>query len=77
LFKKNLAYSRRLNPYAIHILLAKHRLLDLETILEPYNLTLNIMSAGEIRRWADMVLQQLRQVESLHDDHFIFLAGMK
>ncbi|MGA2489916.1 MAG: DUF6884 domain-containing protein [Anaerolineales bacterium] len=77
LFKKNLAYARRLNPDAIYILSAKYGLLDLETEIYPYNQTLNSMSAGEIRSWADRVLRQLRQVASLHDDHFIFLAGMK
>lgn len=77
LFKKNLAYARRLNPDAIYILSAKHGLLDLETEIEPYNLTLNTMSAAEIRIWSELVLQQLRQVADLQQDHFIFLAGMK
>ena len=77
LFKKFLAYARRLNPDAIYILSAKYGLLDLETEIDPYNLTLNTMSAGEIRNWADRVLQQLHQVANLQDDHFIFLAGMK
>jgi hypothetical protein len=77
LFKKNLAYARRLNPDVIYILSAKYGLLGLETEIDPYNQTLNTMSAGDVRSWADMVLQQLRQVADLHDDHFIFLAGMK
>jgi cytoplasmic iron level regulating protein YaaA (DUF328/UPF0246 family) len=77
LFKKNLAYARRMNPDAIYILSAKYGLIDLDAEIEPYNLTLNTMSTGEIRSWADMVQQQLRQVADLQDDHFIFLAGMK
>ena len=77
LFKKNLAYARRLNPDAIYILSAKYGLLNLETEIDPYNLTLNTMSASEIRSWAEKVLQQLSQVANLNDDHFIFLAGMK
>ncbi len=77
LFKKNLAYARRLNPDAIYILSAKYGLLDLDTEIEPYNQTLNDMPAGEIRRWAKKVLQQLRQVADIRQDHFIFLAGMK
>jgi cytoplasmic iron level regulating protein YaaA (DUF328/UPF0246 family) len=77
LFKKNLAYARRLNPDAIYILSAKYGLLDLETEIDPYNLTLNTMSASEIRSWSERVLQQLLQVANLQDDHFIFLAGMK
>jgi cytoplasmic iron level regulating protein YaaA (DUF328/UPF0246 family) len=77
LFKKNLAYARRLNPDAIYILSAKYGLLDLETEIDPYNLTLNTMSASEIRSWSERVLQQLLKVANLNDDHFIFLAGMK
>ena len=77
LFKKNLAYARRLSPDAIYILSAKYGLLDLETEIDPYNLTLNTMSASEIRSWADKILQQLSQIANLNDDHFIFLAGMK
>jgi hypothetical protein len=59
LFKKNLVYARRLNPDMIYILSAKYGLLDLETEIDPYNQTLNTMSAGDIRIWADRVLQQL------------------
>jgi hypothetical protein len=57
LFKKNLAYARRLNPDAIYVLSAKYGLLDLKAEIDPYNLTLNTMSAKEIRSWADRVLQ--------------------
>jgi len=77
LFKKNLAYAHRLNPDAIYILSAKYGLLALETEIDPYNLTLNTMSAREIQSWAKNVLEQLSQVANLHQDHFIFLAGMK
>ena len=77
LFKKNLAYARQLNPDAVYILSAKYGLLDLETEIDPYNLTLNTMSASEIRKWADIVVEQLSQVANLNDDHFVFLAGMK
>jgi cytoplasmic iron level regulating protein YaaA (DUF328/UPF0246 family) len=77
LFKKSLAYASRLNPDAIYILSAKYGLLDLETEINPYNLALNTKSAGEVRSWADSVLQRLRQVANLQEDHFIFLAGMK
>ncbi|MFH2102152.1 MAG: DUF6884 domain-containing protein [Chloroflexota bacterium] len=77
LFKKNLAYARRLNPDAIYILSAKYGLLGLETEIEPYDLTLNNMPAGEIRKWAQSVLRQLADVADIRRDHFIFLAGMK
>jgi hypothetical protein len=77
LFKKNLAYARRLNPDAIYILSAKYGLLDLETEIDPYNQTLNTMSSAENRSWAEKVLQQLGRVADLKQDHFIFLAGEK
>jgi len=77
LFKKNLAYARRLNPDAIYILSAKYGLLGLETVIDPYNRTLNTMSAAENRSWAEKVLQQLSRVADLKQDHFIFLAGEK
>lgn len=77
LFKKNLAYARRMTPDAIYILSAKYGLVDLETEIEPYDLTLNTMSTSEIRQWAQNVLEQLRRVADLQTDHFVFLAGIK
>lgn len=75
LFKKNLAYARKLKPDAIYILSAKYGLLDLETVIDPYNQALNTMSAAANRSWAAKVLQQLVSIADLQEDHFIFLAG--
>ncbi len=77
LFRKNLTYARSLNPDAIYILSAKYGLVELETEIDPYNHTLNTLTAGEIKAWANHVLLQLAQVADLRNDHFIFLAGMK
>jgi len=77
LFQKNLAYARKLKPDSIYILSAKYGLLDLETEIEPYNLTLNNMPANEIKVWAGKVLKQLSEHANVQQDHFIFLAGMK
>lgn len=77
LFKKNLAYARRLNPDAIYILSAKYGLLDLATEIEPYNLTLNFLTVAEIKEWSKSILHRLSQVADLHNDCFIFLAGIK
>ncbi|MBN2385562.1 MAG: hypothetical protein JXB85_00980 [Anaerolineales bacterium] len=77
LFRKNLAYAQRLNPDAIYILSAKYGLVDLETEIDPYDLTLNTISAELIKKWAVYVLHQLSAVADLRQDHFIFLAGMK
>lgn len=77
LFEFNLKYAYSLNPDAIYILSAKHGLLDLETEIDPYNLTLNNMRENEIREWALKVFDQLSEKADLTNDHFIFLAGNK
>ncbi|MBI3941717.1 MAG: hypothetical protein HY326_01785 [Chloroflexi bacterium] len=77
LFEKSLQYARRLKPDHIFILSAKHGLLDLDQVIEPYNLTLNTMPAAQVKAWAARVLGQLKQRADLRSDHFIFLAGHK
>ena len=74
---KNLAYSHRLKPDAIYILSAKYGLVDLDKEIEPYDFTLNTMSADQIKQWATRVLSQLSTVTDFRQDHFIFLVGMK
>lgn len=61
LFRLNLQYARRLKPGAIYILSAKHGLLDLDTEVEPYDLTLNDMAIRQVQAWADQVLGQIKQ----------------
>lgn len=75
LFKLSLRYAYSLDPDAIFVLSAKHGLVDLEQELEPYDLTLNEMPANEVKGWANAVLDQLRNVADLQEDHFVFLAG--
>lgn len=75
LFQKNLAYAKKLKPDKIFILSAKYGLLDLETEIEPYNVTLNKMVSSEIRAWAEKILVELSKRANLQEDHFIFLAG--
>lgn len=77
LFRRSLAYARRLHPDAIYILSAKHGLLDLKTVIEPYNETLNEKSSAEIQSWAERVLVQLQAKADVRHDHFIILAGDK
>ena len=77
LFQGNLAYARSLKPEAIYILSAKYGLLDLDTEIEPYDVTLNSMSARQVEAWASMVLEQLGKRTDIENTHFIFLAGMK
>jgi len=77
LFRLNLAYAESLTPDAIYVLSAKHGLLALEDKIAPYDLTLNTMSAGQIRAWAAGVVVQLAAVTDLNRDRFVFLAGDK
>ena len=77
LFRKNLAYAQKLKPDAIYILSAKYGLLDLDTEIEPYDLTLTDMPADEVKAWAKKVIEQLSAATNLKQDHFVFLAGAK
>jgi cytoplasmic iron level regulating protein YaaA (DUF328/UPF0246 family) len=75
LFKKNLAYSKLLNPDETYILSAKHGILKLDDEIEPYNVTLNDMKIKEKKEWASRVLNQLTNLEDIKNSNFIFLAG--
>jgi hypothetical protein len=77
LFKKNLHYAQRLLPDQIFILSAQYGLVGLDDEIEPYDLTLNSMSANEIKQWANSVLRQLSEKTDLQNDYFVFLAGEK
>ena len=77
LFEKSLAYAESLHPDAIYILSAKHGLLDPETEIEPYDVTLNRMSAAERKKWARGVLARLGQVSDLRHDRYVILAGTR
>ncbi len=63
LFRKNLAYARKLKPDAIYILSAKYGLLDLDTEVEPYDLTLTDMPLTRSRLGQKKVIEQLSAVD--------------
>ena len=77
LFKKNLQYALKLKPDQIFVLSAKYGLVPLDEVIEPYDLTLNAMSAKEIKDWSAAVLRALASQVDLQQDKFIFLAGAK
>jgi hypothetical protein len=76
LFRFNLEYARSFNPDAIYILSAKYGLVDLDQEIDTYDLTLNKMSEGQKKAWANKVLMDLRQKSDLVHDHYVFLAGL-
>lgn len=75
LFVKSLAYAKTLTPDSIYILSAKHHLLPLDKVIEPYNTTLNTMNKQERTAWGKEVIAQLQQVADVKKDKFIILAG--
>ena len=77
LFHKSLQYAEMLRPDGVFILSAKHGLLPLQEEIEPYDLTLNRMSAVDRRAWAERVLRELAEVGDLEQDRFTFLAGSR
>jgi len=89
LFKSSLAYAYKLNPDKIFILSALHHLLDLETEIEPYNVTLSnvpkdkrkaglkILNSTEKKEWGKKVIKQLAEQADLKNDNFLVLAGQE
>jgi hypothetical protein len=77
LFKLNLKFAKSFGTNNIFILSAKHGLIDLDTEISPYDVTLNNMPADAVKSWSSNVLSQLKNRFNLKRDHFIFLAGNK
>jgi len=89
LFKLSLAYAQSLNPDKIFILSALHHLLDPETEIEPYDVTLSnvpknkrkpglkVLNAEEKDEWGKMVIDQLSRQTDIENDKFIILAGQE
>lgn len=75
LFRKASSYARQIAD-EWYILSAEHGLLHPDTVVEPYDKTLNKMPAAERRAWAQEVLGQLGQVLR-PADHVVFLAGKR
>lgn len=76
LFKKSLQYAKSLNPDHIYILSAKYGLLELDDVIEPYDLTLKTMSEKERKRWAFKVCKQFESKGGNYNDKAIFLCGL-
>lgn len=76
LFKLSLAYAETLNADHIFILSALHGVVDLDSIIKPYNVTLNNMSENDKKNWAQNVKIQLKDKGiDFEQDQIIFLAG--
>jgi len=86
---KKQKYANFLKPDKIFILSALHYLLNLNKVIEPYNVTLSyispskrtsgliILNAKEKIEWGNKVISQLKKVSNLEKDKFILLAGQE
>ncbi len=87
LFVNSLNYAKKLNPDVICVLSALYYVLELDTEIEPYNVTLSnipkskrksdliILNSGQKMLWGQEVLIQLGQQFDLENDEFIILAS--
>lgn len=75
LFSKAYEYAKSLNPDHIYILSAKHHVLELDDVIEPYNLTLNDFSVEEREEWSNKVIDMLKQKNVNFNQKAYFFAG--
>ena len=75
LFRYKLCYCKKIGVDKIFILSAKYHLLEPETIIEDYDLTLNNFNNEEKIKWSKIVLKDLKNKTDLKNDEFILLAG--
>ena len=74
-FKKRLSEAFSHNPDEILILSAKHHIVELDHVLEPYDVCLSNQSVGEQKKWAEICLADLSSRFNLKEDRFIILAN--
>lgn len=74
-FDSQLNYAKNLNPDYIFILSAKYGLVQLDDVLEPYELTLKNMGKSDRKQWADKVIIQLKGINFDFSQPVVFLAG--
>ena len=73
----NLKFAQHFAPQKMFILSAKYGLVQLDEEIEPYDVTLNKLSARERKVWATKVVSQIKRYCNLENDHFVILAGEK
>ena len=68
-------YAKSLNPEHIYILSAKYGLLKEDTIISPYERTLNSAKDAEIKEWSKMVAKQIEVEDVDTSQKAVFLCG--
>ena len=76
LFKLSLTYAKKLQIDRIYILSAKYGLLDMDAVIEPYDLCLWNKNKAERVIWSEKVIEQLKEVTNINEDHFYIFAGV-
>lgn len=74
LFKGSYKYAKQLGG-DIYILSAKYGLLKPDTIIEPYEQTLNAEDRNGIKRWSKQVIEQMKKEGINFNDKAVFLCG--
>lgn len=74
-FKKCLAEAFSYNPDAILILSAKHHIVELNQVLEPYDVCLSDQSVNDQKKWAEICIAELKLRFNLKEDKFVILAS--
>ena len=76
LFRYSLKYALSLtSENKIYILSAKYGLLKLDEVINPYELTLNIMNESEKKKWAYKVYFQMKKHGINFNEEAVFLTG--
>ena len=73
-FKERLSIAKSHNPDSILILSAKHHIVELDQVLEPYDVCLSNQTIGEQKKWAEICLDSLSKRFDLKKDKFVILA---
>ena len=76
IFRRSLEYARMVCD-KVYILSAKHGLLGLDDVIEPYNETLTNKSVVERKEWAENVIFELSKKTDWKNDEFLILTGKK
>ena len=74
-FKRRLAFAKYQKADEILILSAKHHIVELDQILEPYDVCLSNETVGEQKKWAEICIASLKSKFDLTKDKFFILAA--
>src|SRR4051812_25061529 len=76
LFKKAVNFIEQRDYDKWYVLSAKYGLLNPDDVIEPYDLTLNNMKVLERKKWSELVLKQIENLQ-LSITEIDFYAGVK